>query len=316
MRPLNALRGISRLFTKRPEAIAPAGRACPATGLAVAARLRAAPARVGARLHSVGGPQPVAPAPAHPVVRRLHDVDRRHGRPRPGSHRVLPVRRAIRRANSARKFAVMFSRPACSSPSRYILFQNITSLPILQDGALSTTKAYTDVHDEWAKEVQRASAGEDRPWVKAGRRGATRVGRARRSTASGSRHLLGHPPRPVPGGHRPVDVGRRKDERKSLLQIAEGSAAAAAAAAAAVPRPPPRARAAEQRRLRARRAGWRRSPCCRWRRRTMRRRRRRRQRRRRRRAGGADAGDAARPRRDPTTRSRCGPRRRGGIASK
>ena len=231
----------------------------------------------------------------------------------------------------------MFSRPACSSPSRYILFQNInvwwpvgnpaTFLlwPFLREiytpGALSTTKAYTDVHDEWAKEVQRASAGEDRPWVKSrtsrrdqSREGASIHGKWVSDTYSGIH------PATFPEDTDPSTSADEKMTKSgaSLLQIAEGSAAAAAAAvAAAVPRPPPRAPAPEQRRLRARPwlacgalpaaggVGGRRAAG----------------------VGVDDASDAdgrrrrrrrrrARPRRDPTTRSRCGTRRRSGTASR
>ena len=152
----------------------------------------------------------------------------------------------------------MFSRPACSSPSRYILFQNITLLPSLRGGALSTTKAYTDVHDEWAKEVQRASAGEDRPWVKsrASRRDQSREGASIHGKWVSDTYSGIHPAT-FPEDTDPSKSADEKMKEKSLLQIAEGSAAAAAAvAAAAVPRPPPRAPAPRSSGGYARVPGW------------------------------------------------------------
>ena len=109
---------------------------------------------------------------------------------------------------------------------------------IYTPGALSTTKAYTDVHDAWAKEVQRASAGEDRPWVKSrtsrrdqSREGASIHGKWVSDTYSGIH------PATFPEDTDPSTSADEKVKEKSLLQIAEGSAAAAAAAAvaAAVP---------------------------------------------------------------------------------
>ena len=163
----------------------------------------------------------------------------------------------------------MLSRPACSSRSRYILFQNINVWwpaghpatlilwPFLRDGALSTTKAYTDMHDAWAKEVQRASAGEDRPWVKSrtsrrdqSREGASIHGKWVSDTYSGIH------PATFPEDTDPSTSADEKMKAKSLLQIAEGSAAAAAAAVAAVPRPPPRAPAPRSSGGYARVPGW------------------------------------------------------------
>ena len=138
-------------------------------------------------------------------------------------------------------------------PSRYILFQNITFTFILAGRRASTTKAYTDVHDEWAKEVQRASAGDDRPWVKSrtsrrdqSREGASIHGKWVSDTYSGIH------PATFPEDTDPSTSADEKMKAKSLLQIAEDlrrrrrRRRRRPAAAAA------RARAPEQRRLRSR----------------------------------------------------------------
>ena len=113
------------------------------------------------------------------------------------------------------------------------------------------------MHDEWAKEVQRASAGEDRPWVKSrtsrrdqSREGASIHGKWVSDTYSGIH------PATFPEDTDPSTSADEKMKGKSLLQIAEGSAAAAAAVAAAVPRPPPRAPAPRSSGGYARVPGW------------------------------------------------------------